>query len=104
MIAIVVIDVTTQHLGIFSIHQILIAFSLNYLHSLIFLFTRNHTSHTALRIGHVTLVPWYQVHVAMEYRLASSLIDIDAHVVAIGMETLVNLSHLSYTSSVQDQR
>ena len=54
------------------------------------MFTRNHASHTTLRIGHVTFISWYQVHVAVEHRLACGLIDIDAHVVAIGMETLVN--------------
>ena len=85
------IDVTTQHLGIFSIHQILISFSLNYLHSLISLLTRYHAADAALGVGHVALVSWDQVHVAMEHRLAGGLVDVDAHVVAIGMETFVNL-------------
>lgn len=60
---------------------------------LIFLFTWYNAPNPAFWIGYIALVSGDNVHVAMKNRLASSFIDIDANIISIWMETLVNLLH-----------
>ena len=60
---------------------------------LVVLFLRNHTAHAALWVWHIALVSWDDMHVTMEDRLPRSLTNIDADVVTVGVETLVNLLH-----------
>lgn len=55
------------------------------------MFVRNHAAYTAFGIGHVALVTWDDVHVAMEDGLPGGFAHVDAHVKAVGVETLVNL-------------
>ena len=58
---------------------------------LILLFARDDPSDAAFGIGHVALVARDDMHVAVKHRLACGLIDVDAHVITIGVEAFVNL-------------
>ena len=51
----------------------------------------NNSPYSTLRIRNIAFVSRNDVHVAMKDRLASGFTDVDADVVSIGMETLVNL-------------
>ena len=55
------------------------------------MFIRNHPSHSTFGIGHVALVARDDMHVAMEDRLPRGFAHVDAHIKAVGVETLVNL-------------
>ena len=50
----------------------------------------NHTTHSAFGIGHITFVSGDNMHVAMEYGLASSFAYVNSDIISIGMETLIN--------------
>jgi hypothetical protein len=52
--------------------------------SISMLLSRQYTANAATRIRHITRVPGNQMHVHMHSRLATSLADIHADVVAIG--------------------
>lgn len=59
--------------------------------NLVLLFARDDPSDAAFGIGHVALVARDDVHVAMEDGLPGCFAHIDAHIKAVGVETLVNL-------------
>ncbi len=50
----------------------------------------NHTTHSAFGIGHITFVSGDNMHMAMEYGLASSFAYVNSDIISIGMETLIN--------------
>ena len=57
---------------------------------LVGLLTGNNSAHAALRRGNVTDIAGNQVHMNMEDTLASRCADIDADVVTVGVETLID--------------
>ena len=58
---------------------------------LIFLFFWNYTTNATLGVLDIALVARDKMHVTVENGLTSSLVDVDTNVVAIWMETFVNL-------------